>query len=97
MNMKSSKIKLFKRDLYAAYLGVKVVDVSKGRAVLSISIVEHHLNFLGAGPMAAPCFRWLIWRLVWHLMPYKQCVLGLRHKCLMLSLLMRGKLLAAAH
>ena len=60
MDMKSSKIKLFKRDLYAAYLGVKVVDVSKGRAVLSISIVEHHLNFLGAGPIAAPCFRWLI-------------------------------------
>ena len=63
MDIKSSKIKLFKRDLYAAYLGVKAVDVSKGRAVLSISIVEHHLNFLGAGPIAAPCFCWPIWRL----------------------------------
>lgn len=42
------KKELFERDHYAAYLGVKVVDISKGSAVLSMDVVEHHLNFLGA-------------------------------------------------
>lgn len=61
------------------HLSVKVVDVFEGSSVLSVSIVEHHLSFLGAANGGA-------------LFSSADMAfgLGLRHKCHMLSVLMRG-------
>ena len=59
--------------------GVKGIDASEGCSILSMSIVEQHLNFLGAANGGA-LFS----------LPDITFGLGLRHKCHMLSVLMRG-------
>ena len=46
--MKARKTELFERDPFANSLGIKIIEVEAGHAVLEMAITESHLNFLGA-------------------------------------------------
>ncbi|NQW01197.1 MAG: PaaI family thioesterase [Rhodospirillales bacterium] len=39
---------LFNQDGYARHLGIELVEVGQGRAVMEMEIQDRHLNFLGA-------------------------------------------------
>lgn len=44
--MKDKLIKFFKRDKFADYVGISLVEVEPGYAVTEMEISEHHLNGL---------------------------------------------------
>ncbi len=45
--MDNEMIKLVKNDRFAAYVGIKLVEVEPGRAVTQMEITDDHLNGVG--------------------------------------------------
>ena len=42
-------IELARRDVFAAGMGIELVESSRGRAVTRVTVGEQHLNFNGLG------------------------------------------------